>query len=149
MIGFVPVTGPRTYMLPWLLLADESEQVVLGYIDDGEMFAIHEDGTAVGVMQLIRDGDDLEIKNLAVVEGRRSRGIGREAVTFAATRARAVGASRLIVGTADSSRDAIAFYGKVGFTRYGVREGFFDSYPEEIWEDGVRARDMVMFEIAV
>jgi len=31
----------------------------------------------------------------------------------------------------------------------GVDRGSFDAYPEPIWEDGLRARDMIMFELAL
>jgi GNAT superfamily N-acetyltransferase len=82
-----------------------------------------------------------------VADGSRGRGIGRRALAFAARWAREAGADRLTVGTADSSLDAIRFYERVGFGRSGVRPAFFDAYPEPIWEDGVRARDMIMFEL--
>ena len=56
---------------------------------------------------------------------------------------------RLTVGTANSSLDAIRFYQKAGFRMSGVNRGSFDAYPEPIWEDGLRARDMIMFELAL
>src|SRR4029453_3595008 len=57
------------------------------------------------------------------------------------------GASRLTVGTSDCSLGTIAFYRKVGFRFAGVREGYFDSYPVAVVENGIRARDMVMFQM--
>jgi len=30
-----------------------------------------------------------------------------------------------------------------------VKRGSFDAYPEPLWEDGLRARDMIMFELAL
>jgi hypothetical protein len=29
------------------------------------------------------------------------------------------------------------------------KRGSFDAYPEPIWEDGLRAQDMIMFELAL
>ena len=137
----------RERLLPLLLLADESEPVVRSYLDQGALFAIREEGMDVGALLLTREGDAAEVKNLAVVEGRRGRGIGRAALRFAATWAADAGAARLIVGTADTSPDTIGFYERSGFRRTGVREGFFDAYPDPVIEDGVRAHDMVVLEM--
>jgi GNAT superfamily N-acetyltransferase len=137
----------RERLIPLLLLADESEPVVRSYLDEGALFAMREEGTDVGVLLLIREGDAVEVKNLAVAEGRRRRGIGGAALRFAASWAADAGADRLIVGTADTSRDTIGFYERSGFRRTGIREGFFEAYPEPVIEGGVRAHDMVMLEM--
>jgi len=36
---------------------------------------------------------------------------------------------------------------QVGFRFAGVRKGYFDGYPMVVVENGIRARDMVMFEM--
>ena len=43
----------------------------------------------------------------------------------------------------------IAFYRKAGFGFAGIREGYFDTYPMAVVENGIRARDMVMFRMAL
>jgi GNAT superfamily N-acetyltransferase len=146
-ITFEPVPEDRQRLLPLLLLADESETIVGSYIDRGTLFAIRDGEADLGALLLIHEGDAVEVKNLAVAEGSRGQGIGRLAVAFAGRWAREAGATRLTVGTADSSLDAIRFYQKAGFRRSGVRRESFDAYPEPIWEDGIRARDMIMFEL--
>lgn len=146
-ITFEPVNEDRQRLLPLLLLADESETIVRSYIDQGALFALSDGDADIGVLLLIPEEDAVEVKNLALAEGCRGQGIGRLAVAFAARWAREVGATRLTVGTANSSLDAIRFYQKVGFRMSDVRRGFFDAYPEPIWEDGIRARDMIMFEM--
>jgi hypothetical protein len=57
------------------------------------------------------------------------------------------GASRLTVGTSDCSLGTIAFCRKAGFRFAGVRQGYFDTYPVPVVENGIRARDMVMFQM--
>lgn len=52
----------------------------------------------------------------------------------------------MLVGTANSSIGNLAFYQKCGFRLCGIRRDFFLSYPQPIWENGIRALDMVMFE---
>ena len=146
MVTLEKVEGSRERFVPLLLEADDSVEVVRTYFELGSMYAIADDGVEVGVVLTIPDGDDLEIKNIAVAPEHRGRGIGTAVLKLAADLAREAGASRLVVGTADSSPGTVRFYERAGFLRYGVREGFFDAYPEPIWENGVRAHDMIMLE---
>jgi ribosomal protein S18 acetylase RimI-like enzyme len=146
MVTLEEVEGSRERFVPLLLEADESEGVVRSYLEQGIMYVIANDGIEVGVVLTIFHGDDLEIKNIALVPERRGRGIGTAVLELAVELAREACASRLIVGTADSSPGTVRFYERAGFLRYGVREGFFDAYPEPIWENGIRARDMIMLE---
>lgn len=143
------VTASREPFVPLLLEADESEPVLRGYLDDGELFELRADGRAVGVALLLRDGDAVEIKNIALAASERGRGLGRAAIEAIATYAATRGARRLLVGTADVSVGTIAFYGACGFRDAGVRARFFDAYPQPVVEDGRVARDMVLFERAL
>jgi ribosomal protein S18 acetylase RimI-like enzyme len=147
MVTLVPVRGDREHLLPLLMEADESEAVVRSYLEEGELFAIRKNEEEVGVALFLRDGDEVEIKNIAIVEGRRRQGLGRAALLQIERRAREAGAKRLIVGTANSSLGTLRFYQLAGFRISALRTGFFDVYPEPIWEDGIRARDMVMLSM--
>ena len=80
-------------------------------------------------------------------EEHRGRGSGRHAIELIAERCREQRASQLTVGTSDCGLGTIAFYRKVGFRFAGVRKGYFDDYPVVVIENGIRARDMVMFEM--
>ena len=137
----------REELVPLLLEADESEAVLRGYLYEGTLYRVLADGEPVGAVLLIPEGDGLEIKNIALVEDRRGRGLGRAAIEAVAALARATGADRLLVGTADSSNGTIAFYRRVGFRDAGRLVGFFDDYPEPVVEDGIVAHDMVRFEM--
>ena len=132
--------------MPLLLEADESEPVLRGYLDDGELFELRAEGRPVGVALLLRDGDAVEIKNIALGVSERGRGLGRAAIEAIAAYAATRGARRLLVGTADVSAGAIAFYGACGFRNAGVRDRFFDAYPHPVVEDGRVAHDMILFE---
>ena len=146
MVTLEKVEGGRDRFVTLLLEADDSEEVVRAYFEQGDMYAIADDGVEVGVVLTILDEDDLEIKNIALAPEHRGRGIGTAVLELAADLAKEAGASRLVVGTADSSPETVRFYERAGFMRCGVREGFFDAYPEPVWENGVRARDMIMLE---
>jgi ribosomal protein S18 acetylase RimI-like enzyme len=130
-----------------LLEADESEPVLLSYLHDGDLYAITEDGDVIGAVLVIPQGDGLEIKNVALIEAHRSRGLGRATIEAVAEVARRSGAARLTVGTADVSLGTIAFYRRVGFRDVGRIEGFFDAYPDPVIEDGIVAHDMIRLEM--
>lgn len=149
MINLTPVVANREVWMPLLLEADESEPVVRSYLDQGELFTIDKDEEARGVILVIGEGADLEIKNIAVDPKCRGRGLGTAAIALVIDQACLRGFRRVIVGTADSSVEAIGFYQKRGFRIYGVRHGFFDGYPEVIVEDGRVAHDMIMLEFEV
>jgi ribosomal protein S18 acetylase RimI-like enzyme len=120
--------------------------VVRSYLDQGELFTIDEDEEPRGVVLVIADGANLEIKNIAVEQTSRGRGLGTAAIGLVIDEARLRGFRRVIVGTADSSVETIGFYQRRGFRIYGARHGFFDAYPEVIVEDGRVAHDMIMLE---
>jgi ribosomal protein S18 acetylase RimI-like enzyme len=136
--------------VPLLLEADEAEPVLRGYLREGDLYHIVLDGELVGAVLLIPEGDDaVEIKNIALAQEHRSHGLGRATIEAVVELAREAGASRILVGTADSSMGTIAFYRRVGFRDAGRIEGFFDAYPEPVVEDGIVAHDMVRFEMKV
>ena len=146
-LTLTPASFDRERHLPLLLEADEAEEHIRGYLDRGQLFEIRDADALVGVTVLIPDADGVEIWNFALAEEQRGRGSGRRAIELIAERCRGQGASRLTVGTSDCSLGTIAFYRKVGFRFAGVRKGYFDNYPVTVVENGIRARDMVMFEM--
>ena len=153
------VEGDRRAFIPLLLEADGSEPMVRGYLEGGELFELMADvrgpaaAEVVGVVLLTpaepAEPGAIEIKNIALRAEYRGRGLGRAAIGAIATEARSRGARRLLVGTADSSLGTIAFYRACAFRDTGRLEGFFDTYPEPVIEDGVRARDMIRFEMSL
>ena len=146
-LTLTPASFDRERHLPLLLEADDVEEHIRGYLDRGELFEIGEADALIGVAVLVADADVVEIWNVALAEEQRGRGAGRRAIELIAERCRAQSASRLTVGTSDCSLGTIAFYRKVGFRFAGVRKGYFDDYPVVVVENGIRARDMVMFEM--
>lgn len=148
-ISLVQAPFDRERHLPLLLEADDAEEHMRGYLDRGELLEIHVSGGMIGVAILIREADEVEIWNIALAEDYRGRGLGRGAIAALADRCTRAGASHLTVGTSDCSLGTIAFYRKVGFRFAGVREGYFDAYPTTVVENGIRARDMVMFRMAL
>ncbi|MGZ8579390.1 MAG: GNAT family N-acetyltransferase [Actinomycetota bacterium] len=146
-VTLVGVLGDREPYLGLLLEADDSEEVVRSYMDQGLLFEIRDDDLPVGEVLVFRGDDEIEIKSIAVDEAHRGRGIGPAAIAEVVRRARGERVARVVVGTADCAPDTIAFYRRCGFRDAGRREGFFDAYPAPVMVAGVQAHDMVMLEM--
>jgi ribosomal protein S18 acetylase RimI-like enzyme len=128
--------------------ADDADEHLHSYLDRGELFEILESDEMIGVTVLVREDDEVEIWNIALSDQSRGRGLGRAAIRAIVGRCMDDGdVSRLTVGTSDCSLGTISFYRKAGFRFDGVRKKYFDHYPAEVIENGIRARDMVMFEM--
>ncbi|ASF41153.1 GNAT family N-acetyltransferase [Halobacillus halophilus] len=137
----------RNDYMPYLLLADESEDIINGYINEGELYVMQFDNKEVGVVLFTFPSlDTVEIKNIAITEKARGHGIGKQAIQQAVQIFSKRHYARLIVGTANSSLGNLAFYQKAGFRFFEIRRDFFLHYPSPVFENGIQALDMVVFE---
>ncbi len=108
-------------------------------------YAAYQNAEIVGAI-VVCWGDESEIELLAVNAARRGQGIGQAIVAEVVKEAQRRGAKRLLVGTGNFSLDNIAFYQKCGFRMSHVRRGYFDSIdPPEFWQ-GIKLRDMIVFD---
>jgi ribosomal protein S18 acetylase RimI-like enzyme len=138
----------RKEYLPLLMIADESEDAVNKYISEGDLYSIKRNGDLAGVILFTPVNDlTVELKNFALLSDFRGKGLGKALINHALSLYKNRGLKRIIVGTANSSIDNIAFYQKAGFRMYEIKRDFFLDYPEPIYENGIRALDMVMFDI--
>jgi ribosomal protein S18 acetylase RimI-like enzyme len=141
------VFGPREPYLSLLLLADEAEEVVRSYIGEGDLYEICIMQNVCGVVQILWVSEmTVEIKNIAIVDEWRNRGLGRQVIEMLCRMYAERGVRKMVVGTGNSSIGNIAFYQKAGFRITGVRKDYFLDYPRPIYEFGIRCIDMVMFE---
>ena len=131
--------------LELLLLADEQEDMIDRYLDEGDMFIIEQNRQAVSVcvcLPLDHEAGVLEIKNLAVHPSFQRQGIGRAMITFIENGYRGE-YSVLQVGTGDSPL-TVPFYRACGFREsYRIKDFFTENYDHPIYEGGVKLTDMV------
>ena len=90
------------------------------------------------------DSEASEILYIAVAPGVRGKGHGRRLVAAVQSELPAHGHS-LVVGTANSSLDNIAFYQKCGFRMHSVKRDYFDYIQPPLSENGILMRDMIVF----
>lgn len=129
-----------------LLLADETSEAIDQYIFKCDIYLLQDGTENIAVMALYRNSDtELEIKNIAVIESYRSKGIGSILIKRAKEIALDNHYEVLSVGTSDTGFQQIRFYEKNDFKKTGIRKDFFiDNYPSPIYENGLQMRDMVL-----
>ncbi|MBM7539904.1 GNAT family N-acetyltransferase [Amphibacillus cookii] len=140
----------RHNFLELLMLADESKEIVLSYIDQGELFSIKKADLVVGVVLFtFLSKNTVELKNIALKEAYRNKGLGKQIVNQAEQYYRDNGYDHIIVCTANSSIANIAFYQKAGFRLIDIEKDFFNQYPTPIYEYGILAQDKLIFSKAI
>ena len=134
--------------MPLLLEADPSEEMIGKYISESDILIAEEGGRTVGVCVLLPlPLRTAEIKNIVVAGPERGRGIAKALIAEALKQAKNEGFRSVEIGTGNSSLDQLALYQKCGFRMTGIdRDYFIRHYPEPIFENGIRCRDMVRLE---
>ena len=135
------IDGDRRALLPLLLLGDEQESLVEGYLDRCDLYGWEEAGEILGVCAAEAAGPDrVEILNLAVAPEHRRRGVGRR-LLLAVCRAYPGRAAELGTGETPGT---LAFYRACGFVPFRrVPDYFTTHYDHPIVEEGVLLRDRV------
>jgi ribosomal protein S18 acetylase RimI-like enzyme len=132
---------------PWelLLLADPSQHLIEEYVRRGDCYIAEADNQVIGTYVLLPTRPEtVELVNIAVAEHMHGRGIGKQLVRHAIQTAASKGFKTIEVGTGNSSLGQLALYQKCGFRIVGIDIDFFTRhYPEEIYENGIRCRDMI------
>lgn len=129
-----------------LLLADPSMENINKYIKKSEIYVAEINNELVGCYVLEgTDKDTAEIKNIAVVEQFQGKGIGKRLLLDAIGRSKINDYQKIIIGTANTSFGQLYLYQKAGFRFSRIITDFFiDNYEEEIWENGLQCKDMII-----
>jgi ribosomal protein S18 acetylase RimI-like enzyme len=134
-------------LIPVLRQAEETEGALrwsLANLSD-VVYRMDDDGQLVGAATMQwRDGG-CEMIELAIAPARHGQGLGKHLVAWLIEEARQRGKHQMLVGTANSSIDTIAFYQKCGFRMDHIRKDYFRYYREPCYEDGIQVRDMLVF----
>ena len=74
----VPAGAEREEYVPLLLLADESEQQVRSYLNQGELYDCRDDDRLIGVVLSVQhDTNGVELRAVAVEPAVQGQGLGR------------------------------------------------------------------------
>ena len=130
-------------MMTLLLTADPDESAIRSYLRESKVLVCVDEGRCIGIALLMILNDQYELKNIAVSDDHQGKGLAKLLITEIRLLAKSLGAVRLEVGTGNSSLSQLALYQKCGFRMFEIIPGYFESYPEPIFENGIRCIDMV------
>ena len=135
------VTGAKKIYIDLLLLADEQENMIDKYLENGEMFILDDNGIKAECV-ITKESDGIyELKNIAVLPDYQRKGYGKSLLAFLFSYY--TDCSTMLVGTGDVP-SALGFYNKCGFTEsHRIKNFFTDNYDHPMFEDGKQLVDMV------
>ena len=82
----IEVTKNKKQFLPLLLLADEQEDMIDRYLENGAMYLLYDHGIKAECVLLPAGNGVLEIKNIAVVPAYHRNGYGRALIDWIAAK---------------------------------------------------------------
>ena len=145
LMKIIEVKENKKQYLDLLLLADEQEDMVDRYLDNGKMYVLDDNGVKCECVITDKENDILEIKNIATVPEYQGEGYAKALIDFIIKKYREQYIV-LQVGTGDSPL-TIPFYEKCGFVRSHIIPNFFtDNYDHPIYEGGRQLVDMVYLQ---
>ena len=144
----IEVTENKKQYLDLLLLADEQEDMIDRYLDNGRMYVLDDNGIKCECVITDEGNGVLEIKNIATVSEHQGKGYAKALIDFVVKKYKEQ-YTVLQVGTGDCPL-TISFYEKCGFVRsHSIPNFFTDNYDHPIFECGVQLVDMVYLQRAL
>ena len=141
----IEVAENKKQYLDLLLLADEQEDMIDRYLDNGRMYVLDDNGIKCECVITDEGNGMLEIKNIATVSEHQGKGYAKALIDFVVKKYTEQ-YTVLQVGTGDSPL-TIPFYEKCGFVRsHSVPNFFTDNYNHPIFECGIQLVDMVYLQ---
>ena len=133
------VTGAKKEYIDLLLLADEQENTIDKYLENGEMFILDDNGIKAECV-ITKESDGIyELKNIAVLPVYQRKGYGKSLLEFLFSYY--TECSTMLVGTGDVP-SALDFYNKCGFMEsHRIKNFFTDNYDHPMFEDGKQLVD--------
>ena len=144
-MNIIEITENKKEYLTLLLLADEQEDMIDRYLDNGRMYVLDDNGIKCECVVTDEGNGVLEIKNIATVPEYQGEGYAKALIDFIIKKYREQYIV-LQVGTGDSPL-TIPFYEKCGFVRSHIIPNFFtDNYDHPIYEGGIQLVDIVLLQ---
>lgn len=147
--GEVDISRALFYPYDLLLEADPEREKVDAYLPLSDCYVATAGNHIVGVIVVQKTGEGTaEIRNLAVSETFRRRGIARKLLRYVAGRwAPEHRITRLKICTGTSAAGPMQLYQQEGYDLVAIdRDYFVRQYSEPIWENGIQCRHQLILE---
>ena len=142
--------GSRRPYVELLREAEDSTSEIESYLDLGDLFLFTLGESVVGHVLVTPLGpDEQELKNLAIVEGRRRLGFGRSMIGAVLAELKDRGVRRVEVATSGADTGNLEFYQRCGFRLLRIERDYFSparGYPEGFSLFGLPAADLVVLD---
>lgn len=136
------ITKKKKRFLDLLLLGDEQESMIDRYLDEGDLFALYDNGLKAVCVVIHVDDTTCELKNIAVYKNYQGKGYGTYFINYVSENYRNR-YETMILGTGEVP-SILLFYKSCGFQYSHRIENFFtDNYDHIIIEEGVQLVDMI------
>lgn len=136
------ITDDKKQYLDLLLLADEQEDMIDRYLEQGDMFALYDDDLKTVCVVVATDEETCELKNIATYKEYRGKGYAAALIKFISGHYKNT-YKTMLVGTGETPA-ILSFYERCGFERsHCIRNFFTDNYDHPMFEDGIQLVDMV------
>lgn len=140
------IINNKKQFLDLLLLADEQEDMIDRYLENGEMFALYDDDLKSICVVVKKDSNIYELKNMATYDKYQGKGYGKKLIRYIFDYYKGK-CTTMIVGTGDSNL-TIPFYESCGFrVSHRIKNFFTDNYDHPIFENGIQLVDMIYLKI--
>ncbi|MGV8134791.1 MAG: GNAT family N-acetyltransferase [Mangrovibacterium sp.] len=136
------ITDNKKRHLSLLLLADEQEDMIDKYLEDGDMYALYDDDLKTVCVVTAIDEETCELKNIATYPKYQGKGYARALIRYVSDLYKE-NYKTMLVGTGEVP-SVLSFYESCGFEiSHRIKDFFTDNYDHPMFEEGVQLIDMV------
>lgn len=136
------IADNKKQYLDLLLLADEQEDMIDRYLENGDMFALFDNDLKTVCVVAAIDNETCELKNIATYQKYQGKGYGRAMIDFISEFFKDK-YKTMLVGTGETPA-ILSFYESCGFEiSHRLRNFFTDHYDHPMFEDGIQLVDMI------
>ena len=136
------ITENRKQFLDLLLLADEQEDMIDRYLENGDLFALYDDDLKSVCVVIPIDSETCELKNIATYEKYQGKGYGKALINFISDFYKN-DHKTMLVGTGEIPW-ILSFYESCGFQKsHRIKNFFTDNYDLPMFDGEIQLVDMV------
>jgi GNAT superfamily N-acetyltransferase len=128
--------------LDLLILADEQEDMIDKYLENGEMFALYDEELKSICVVTEVDDETCELKNIATYEKYQGKGYGKKIIHYITEYYKGK-YKTILVGTGEVP-SMMKFYESSEFEKsHYIKNFFVDNYDHSMFAEGIQLIDMV------